>query len=681
MKNELAPWRITCLIGFAVFSICALNVVMVEGQAPPYGKDEGLWVLIDKKPDVEVREDNDDSYFGRYVTLSGTTIEGGFSWKDGPDPNDCHGTIWGESSWTELPTVLKPGEVQKTTLKADSGGEQSCSARWAGAFVWFYVNDVKMGEIDHSQHTADPKREPLVKNVSWEVPWGSIGDTLTIVVAGGDSSYSRRANVIYTYSYQAKASDVTPYSFTDEVPQTWGIKATGTTETIEKPLAKGVPDGVPEKFEGEGEDSGVRISGITGEVYIRPHSDEDAWRGAGLKSIIKTGDHIRTGENSIVILSLPDYSKFVMRPETEIIIDTPPEKDSKLALVAGNIWINVKKMLKDGSMEVQMSQAVAGIKGTIIVCEETGTSSILKVLEGTASFKSRTTGEELIVDAGEMAIATASGLSRPQSFKIEEEEKSWENYIPMNGPSMISTSTQNWDPRGDWKFNYYYNGKAYVHDMVIESFDQTTGEFRGYGQDAQSHSWDLSGTFEGDKVEININYTGEDSDYWVAAEGLVSSSTHMSGSAKAPGQTATWDAIKMGSDPQGIGLDMGASSPIQDSGIKSEPYSIAATTQKWDLRGDWKFNYYYNGKTYTHAMEIESFDPVTGEFKGRGNTLFEPFYNWLLSGKVDKDNVKFRIDYINGDGYYVEAEGVISNNAYMKGTTMAPTATWDASKS
>jgi S-layer protein (TIGR01567 family) len=178
-------------------------------------------------------------------------------------------------------------------------------------------------------------------------------------------------------------------------------------------------------------DSGVRFSGLTGQVDIRPDGDEDAWRGAGLKSIINQNDHIRTGEESRAILSFPDMTTFDLRPESEVIVDTPAEKDSKVSLVCGKIWTNFKKMLKDGTMEVQMSQAVAGIKGTTIVCEETGDSSALKVLDGKASFKSKATGEEILVRAGEMVTATESGLSKIQSFDVEAENASFGPYAPV----------------------------------------------------------------------------------------------------------------------------------------------------------------------------------------------------------------------------------------------------------
>jgi hypothetical protein len=129
-------------------------------------------------------------------------------------------------------------------------------------------------------------------------------------------------------------------------------------------------------------DSGVRFSGVSGQVDIRPHNDEDAWKVAGLKSVIHLDDHIRTGEDSSAILSFSDMTTYVMGPNSEVVIDTPPERDSKWVLVFGKIWSNVKKMIKDGTMDVQVSQAVAGIKCTVFVCEAYGTESIIKVFKG-----------------------------------------------------------------------------------------------------------------------------------------------------------------------------------------------------------------------------------------------------------------------------------------------------------
>jgi hypothetical protein len=50
----------------------------------------------------------------------------------------------------------------------------------------------------------------------------------------------------------------------------------------------------------------------------------------------------------------------------------PDRTDSKLKLVAGNGLYQFQKMITNGTKEVEMSQCVAGIKGTTFVCEETG---------------------------------------------------------------------------------------------------------------------------------------------------------------------------------------------------------------------------------------------------------------------------------------------------------------------
>ena len=180
-------------------------------------------------------------------------------------------------------------------------------------------------------------------------------------------------------------------------------------------------------------DSGTRFSSISGEVGVRPHSDETAWKPAKLSTILEVDNHVITGEDSSCILSFSDMTTFTMRPESEIILNTPAEKDSKLKLLAGKIWVNVKKMIKDGSMDIEMNEAVAGIKGTILVCEETGGSSTVKVIDGTVSFTSKATGEVATINAGEKATATSSGLSQPQPFEIEAENADWEKYTPASG--------------------------------------------------------------------------------------------------------------------------------------------------------------------------------------------------------------------------------------------------------
>jgi hypothetical protein len=470
MKPKLNYRSAICLICMAIFSLILLNVVDADDQSPPPGMDKGVWVLNEKKPDFGTAEDT-DAYFDNKVDPSEYNVKGSLSWGD----DKCSGSEWGTSSWSEIPTVLEPGVEQTTTLTAEVGGSQNCAYRHVSARTALIVNGDKPGpEASISYPTSDPKPDPVSVKVPWKAPWGKIGDKLTVtVVAQVPAATAMHCGFDYIYTYEAPGSQpdqpnvpkqtgsfVLPNPQQENeppVPSQTDIAA-GTTS-----LPKGSDDG-PSSGDGrDGNtnsdsesyvqpclpcqygDSGVRFTDISGEVDLRPFCNEHAWKTAEIRTTPCVDDHVRTGEDSFAILSFADMTTFVMKPETEIILDTPPQKDSKVKLVSGKIWENVKKMIMEGSMEVEMSQAVLGIKGTTVVCEETGSTSILKVLEGTASFRSKTTGEEILVSAGEMATATENGLSQPRPFDIDAETASWttltskteEIYFGQEGYSLL----------------------------------------------------------------------------------------------------------------------------------------------------------------------------------------------------------------------------------------------------
>jgi hypothetical protein len=431
MEPKLNYRRMICLISMAIFSLILLNVVDADDQSTPPGMDKGVWVLKEKKPDFGTAEDT-DAYFDNKVDISEYNVKGSLSWGD----EKCSGTEWGTCSWDEIPAVLEPGVGQNTTLKAEVGGSQSCAYRHVSARTALYVNDGKQGsEASISYPTCDPKPDAVFVKVPWEAPWGKIGDTLTIaVVAQVPSATAMHCSFNYIYTYEVSGSQ----------------PKQNTPITQLEPVERQKPIQNPESYVEScgpcgGSDSGVRFSDINGQVDVRPDCKENAWKTAEIRTIPCVDDHVRTGEDSSAILSFADMTTFVMKPETEIILDTPPQKDSRVKLVSGRIWENIKKMITEGSMEVEMSQAVLGIKGTTIICEETGSTSILKVLEGTASFRSKATGKEILVSAGEMATATENGLSQPRPFDVDAETASWatltskteEIYFGQEGYSLL----------------------------------------------------------------------------------------------------------------------------------------------------------------------------------------------------------------------------------------------------
>ncbi len=185
------------------------------------------------------------------------------------------------------------------------------------------------------------------------------------------------------------------------------------------------------------EDSGARFSSMTGEVETR-HENDTEWNFAKLDTVLYVLDHVKTGEESQAIIGFADLSTFLLKDESEIVVTTPPKKDSRLRLVGGRIWVNVKKMVTEGTMEVEMSQAIAGSRGTRFILTETGNESKIEVTEGTVAYRSKTDGTEVMVSAGESVTATATGLNEKTTFDPVSLDAELLNITTAEAPTPIS---------------------------------------------------------------------------------------------------------------------------------------------------------------------------------------------------------------------------------------------------
>ena len=192
--------------------------------------------------------------------------------------------------------------------------------------------------------------------------------------------------------------------------------------------APGYPAAPPTDFPGL-VDSGARFSSLNGEVEIyhdgQPRSSAKFVK---LNTVIYKMDHIITGDGSTAIIGFSDLSTFLMKSESEIVVTTPAEKESKIKLVAGNIWLNIKKMINEGTMEVEMYDAAASIKGTKLVIETANDHSTTKVIEGTVELTSKG-GETVWLSEGEMATVTIDGIGRITKFSIAAETALWQSLL------------------------------------------------------------------------------------------------------------------------------------------------------------------------------------------------------------------------------------------------------------
>jgi len=99
-----------------------------------------------------------------------------------------------------------------------------------------------------------------------------------------------------------------------------------------------------------------------------------------------------------------------LKPDTLIEVRARTENGSSLKLVNGEVTVTADNLTEGETLEVDMSQAVATIKGTVFTVSETGTESKLTVHEGVVAFTSKVNGTTVDVGAGQSVTATASGL-------------------------------------------------------------------------------------------------------------------------------------------------------------------------------------------------------------------------------------------------------------------------------
>lgn len=183
----------------------------------------------------------------------------------------------------------------------------------------------------------------------------------------------------------------------------------------------------PVSFKCHEVDSKIRFNDFYGEVKYRCSLEEDdAFEFADLDAVLYENDLIQTEEESGAILGLYDMSTYVLKPESKLIIcdtyDSRPTIVQKLEMLGGSLLTNFKKMAEGKSLEVEMSQCVCGIEGTIVVLEETGKESRVYLLVGKASVTNKKTGKKTVLQPGQM-VTMKGKTSNVASFNVEQVAK------------------------------------------------------------------------------------------------------------------------------------------------------------------------------------------------------------------------------------------------------------------
>ena len=437
--------------------LCCIMLFSVTSMAQD--DREGYWECIEVRHQTyDYNEElTDKNYWSN--SKSGSAGTGTFSStyvgpdeKDDYDPRPKNGeSAMVQGSVSTPPKYIDGGKTVQ--LKVDLSISSTKQHFWdfdGDAFVRFDEVDVEMshrtyGAIDFTAKDSDGGdvklsvwlyaptnwrateygNKPKVNvEVSAQAPYGSEeGDKISIYTSVGMGSMSSRTEYVYLWHNEGKAP-------TEEKDDSNKPKRSDEEKRILDAWRNNQEKKTDETVVRDPEDSGIRFSDLWGQVAIRRGGGyDDEWEYCDLDTVIHYGDEIWTEADSGAVLSLQDMSTFRICESTKMAMPPREEAVSSFKILAGNVWVNMKKMWEGGEFHVELDQVVAGIKGTTFAAEQTDGISRFYLFTSSAEVTSKITGEKVTLKPGEYAEVADDGIIAVKTFDIPSKAK--ELILPM----------------------------------------------------------------------------------------------------------------------------------------------------------------------------------------------------------------------------------------------------------
>ncbi len=361
-----------------------------------------------------------------------TSVSDGSASKKMVDPNSGD-SFEASMSWNAPGSYYKAGDIVEITISAQvdsyvwngkNDGYIHMGINYAGAVLYAAIDSTEIGYGGRTRQAIYLEDEngnykTQVSTDNGKIVVGSQSYTVSAAFPKGYKDGDRISLHVtsngglarYDYIWDTgEAPAVTTKPILTPEPSEW------------TPYVERRPPPKPDLTEGI-----CKIGDLYGEVDVRQNDEDDdayifAWSGMELYH----NDRVKTLTRSGCIISFSDMSTYIMKEDTTIVLDLANEKVSKISLLAGKVWTNLKNMVKDGSMEVEMSQAIAGARGTTFICEESGGVSTVRVFEGKVEVTSKATGKYVMVSGGEMLRTDSTGKGTLTIFDVEAELSDWD---------------------------------------------------------------------------------------------------------------------------------------------------------------------------------------------------------------------------------------------------------------
>lgn len=136
------------------------------------------------------------------------------------------------------------------------------------------------------------------------------------------------------------------------------------------------------------------------------------WSSAGKGDVVKTGDRVRTGVQSLAILKFSDRSIVRVREQSEIAVTTAADGGAAVRSIdgaQGSYGFDVQKQRENERFRFTSPTSVASIRGTMGTWSSGAGGDTLVLPEGLVNLLNRISDRNIDVPAGYIAFSNADG--------------------------------------------------------------------------------------------------------------------------------------------------------------------------------------------------------------------------------------------------------------------------------
>ena len=191
-------------------------------------------------------------------------------------------------------------------------------------------------------------------------------------------------------------------------------------------------------------DCGVRFRDLNGDVSVRPDDeDDDAYESAEFDTVLHYKDRIKTGIDSEAVLGLADKTSFIIKEKSILVLPEYEGEVSNVKMLAGVIWVNMKKMVNGGELRLDGTQAVAGVRGTALKAATDGVNDFFSLPHGRANIIVKETGEVIKMKPGQQVKVAPKGKVEVKKANVTELTKELKQSMQNLGQSMDNSELLN----------------------------------------------------------------------------------------------------------------------------------------------------------------------------------------------------------------------------------------------